>query len=549
MPQGPLPGFGGPGLLVRTRSGDRRFSSQTAVRIGRDPALEVVADDPVVSRLHAVVEPRPDGWYFVDRSTAGTFVDGERIGTLRLEEEPVTVVLGHPTAGYELELVPVVSAAEASKAIVGKKRRRTLAVVGAAVLVLALIGGGIAAAVVLGGDDSPKDSAGDTLPSTGTGTLSKANLERAKLASVLLLAVTDGQVTANGSGSIIDSSGLILTNSHVAQPTKQPSNTEGADPDYLLVALTSEEDDTPAKPTYRARPIVTDGIVDLSVVKIYADADGNQLDSGSLDLPDPIPLGESTDTSTGDEITALGYPALSASDLQGAFETRELTVTRGIVSTLIQDPLIGEDGSWIDSDIRIGSGNSGGGSINDAGELLGINTAVRTANTTQGHAGEFTSGSALIRPIDYAKPLIEAAKQGGNPDYVSPYADNVPSPEDMQNVGDFKAFGWVLDPDQGSCSNTSTVEDPEVLSVQPGQVIYAQYRISGLPDGAPISFSLLDFSNADKQLAEPVQVNWSSDDDGKCLTVGFTAPKRVRGVNAPLAVDGTYVLDNPLTFQ
>ena len=119
-PGGPgIPG-GGPGLLVRTRNDDLRFGTHAPVRIGREPGLEVTIDDAGVSRQHALVEPRPDGWWFVDRSNSGSFVEGERVTQLKLEE-PTTVLLGHPTAGYELELVPVLAAAAASAADRGQE--------------------------------------------------------------------------------------------------------------------------------------------------------------------------------------------------------------------------------------------------------------------------------------------------------------------------------------------------------------------------------------------------------------------------------------------
>src|SRR5699024_3005728 len=71
------PGAQAPGLLVRTRAGDKRFGLTMPVRIGREPGLEITADDPSVSRQHALIEPRQDGWWLSDRSTSGTYVDGE----------------------------------------------------------------------------------------------------------------------------------------------------------------------------------------------------------------------------------------------------------------------------------------------------------------------------------------------------------------------------------------------------------------------------------------------------------------------------------------
>jgi pSer/pThr/pTyr-binding forkhead associated (FHA) protein len=50
------------------------------LRLGRDAACEIVLDDHSVSRRHATVEQRPEGWLVVDHESAnGTFVDGQRI--------------------------------------------------------------------------------------------------------------------------------------------------------------------------------------------------------------------------------------------------------------------------------------------------------------------------------------------------------------------------------------------------------------------------------------------------------------------------------------
>ena len=108
---------------------------------------------------------------------------------------------------------------------------------------------------------------------------------------------------------------------------------------------------------------------------------------------------------TGDRIVALGYPAIGNLSAQG---DRPLTVTEGVVSTFQADPVIGTDRGSIDSDVRLGSGNSGGPSINEAGEIIGLNTRVITAASAD--AGSITQGSALIVPINLAADVLEIAR-------------------------------------------------------------------------------------------------------------------------------------------
>jgi putative serine protease PepD len=535
-----------PGLLVRRRlDSDLRFAGNAAVRVGRDPALEVLADDSAVSRLHAVLEPGPEGWRWTDRSTGGSYVDGERISTLVITE-PTEISLGHPTAGYEIEVVPVLAAGEAVAALTRRKRRRGLAVAGAVVAVVVLVAGSVLLGNVLSdGDGDGVPVAQDTGPVPDTG-LDTAELDRAKAASVFLTAIdASGEPVYTGSGSIISDDGLILTNAHVGDPSAPGQGAaEAADPAYLLVSTTSGSDDVPAEPTYRAESIVADGYLDLAVLQITGDADGNDVDLAALDLPEPLPLGTSSDVRTGDEITALGYPAIGnvTSEL-----SKPLTVTRGVVSTFQADPVIGTERGFIDSDVRLGSGNSGGPSINDAGEIIGINTAVITANSDS--AGAITSGSALIRPVDLAGDILDIARSGGDPDYVSPYVDELPPTEELPVDVAFESAGWVGGGQEGSCAGTSTVEDPQIMSVAPGELLYAEYLITGVPDGTPIGVTLYSLDGT--EVIGSLQDTWSFGADRTCIYVPFEAPDGVPGVNGVFVVgpEAEAVVDNPLAYQ
>ncbi len=544
-----LPGVGpagpgyvsGPGLLVRVGGTSKRFPPGVVVRIGRDPASEVVVDDPSVSRLHGVVEGRPDGWWYVDRSTAGTFLEEDRV-TQRKLEEPTTLMLGHPTAGAEVEVVPIVATGVAQKSIAKKKRRRTAALVGGIVAALVLVGGGVAAAVLLGGDDS----GGEDGP-TETAGLSTEALDRAKLASVLIIAVDDsGEPIYTGSGTIISEDGLILTNAHVGKPSAPGQQGGEEDPAGLLVALTSAEDDKPAAPSYSAEAIVADGVLDLAVLKITADADGKKIDDKDLDLPPPVPVGDSDDLRTGDELTALGFPAVAHVASDDGLD-RALTVTRGVVSTFLKEAAVPGNRAWIDSDIRIGSGNSGGASINDDGELVGINSAVVTESTVgdSGEGGAFTGGSARIRPVNLSSDIVEIAEKGGDPDYVSPYLDDVPEPPaDPMGQATAAPAGWTVD-GNSDCSTTSTLDDPQVLSgVTLPATLYAHFAVTGLPDGTPFTIEL---HNPQGELLGSLDGSWDLGSDDVCATVSLDVPEGLTAAIAVLVIDGTQI-QNPVLF-
>ncbi len=405
MGPGAFPGYAaprtGPDLLVTAEGREYRFRHPATVRIGRQPDCDIVVNDPVCSRLHGQVAAVPGGWTYTNTSQEGTFDEGRRVDT-RSFEERLDLRLGHPVAGPALSLVPILSAVEEERRFARRRRRKALLAVGAVVAVLALVGATITAAVVLSGD-----GVGAASPSGGLDTmavLTSEELDGAKDATVLLVAESrddEGEVSYSGSGSILRSDGLILTNAHVAQPSAEGldeyyGDDNGlVDPDYLLVALVNGVDDTSASPSFRARTVSADGFRDVAVVQIYATADGADLDPDTLGLPS-MPLGDSDAMQSGDDVTILGFPGISGS--------ARLTVTKGVISTFIDREDLGPR-SEIDTDARIAPGNSGGAAINNDAEIIGIPSAVFTS----GAGSPVVSGR--IRPINFVMDVIEAAER------------------------------------------------------------------------------------------------------------------------------------------
>lgn len=173
------------------------------------------------------------------------------------------------------------------------------------------------------------------------------------------------QQRGQGSGFIVDSSGIILTNSHVVK---------GAD--KVTVTLRDGRQ-------FQGEVRGSDDPSDLAVVKI----NGNNL---------PVaPLGNSSEVQVGDWAIALGNPL-----------GLDNTVTLGIVSTLnrpssqvgIPDKRL----DFIQTDAAINPGNSGGPLLNDRGEVIGINTAIRADG----------QGIGFAIPIDAAKRIQAALVRG-----------------------------------------------------------------------------------------------------------------------------------------
>ncbi|CAM3581791.1 FHA domain-containing protein [Smaragdicoccus niigatensis] len=517
---GQLPMFGVP-LLVSTKSGDHLFQAGRPVRIGRDPGSDIVTSNPVVSRAHAVVESRPDGWWFVNQSSSGSYIDGNEVQSVKLTGR-TEIYLGHPTGGYRVELASMVATAVAQKEVATRKRknRRTShgVKIGMALMTAALVGIGGAGGFVLY-KDSHK-------PQTVS---AAALLETAKKATVEVIAYdANGVPLWHGSGSIIDSSGLILTNAHVAAPNV-PGSREQIDlkAAEFRIAL-RQSDDRPSVPTFKATTIVSDGYLDVAVMKITGHVDGSAVKPG--EIPVPIPIGDSSKLNTGDPITALGYPGLSDDD-PSTVES-PLTVTRGSVSTLQSDPLTKTPRAWIDSDVRIASGNSGGGSINADGQLIGINSAVRPGR--QGSVATFNS--SMIRPISMASEVIRIARAGGDTSYTSPALRTLPS---------VKAGGWSLD-GNANCNGASSL-----TGVKPGSRIYAEFQVERIPNDMPTAVEIDGLVGGQAQVLGTDETKWSKGTSSACVVVSITVPAGVTDLEAYFAVGprAEVMATNPVTLE
>src|SRR5712692_7845598 len=171
---------------------------------------------------------------------------------------------------------------------------------------------------------------------------------------------------ALGSGFIIDSSGLIVTNNHVVG--------EAAKVEIIL------QDNS----KYTARIIGRDPRTDIAVLKIKADK------------PLPyVPFGDSSAAQVGDWVIAVGNPF----GLGGS-------VTTGIISARGRDIHSGQFDDFLQIDAPINRGNSGGPTFNLSGEVIGINTAIYSPN-----GGSVGIGFAV--PSNVAKTVVAQLQAHG----------------------------------------------------------------------------------------------------------------------------------------
>ncbi|MBO9659666.1 MAG: trypsin-like peptidase domain-containing protein [Chitinophagaceae bacterium] len=174
---------------------------------------------------------------------------------------------------------------------------------------------------------------------------------------------------ASGSGVIVRSDGYIITNNHVIV-----SDIDGALADEINVTLAN-------KSTYRATVVGRDARTDLAVLKIEVD-----------NLP-VISFGNSDQVKTGQWALAVGYPlSLDATVTAGIVSGKGRSI--GVNMKNSNDPV--ED--FIQTDAVINSGSSGGALVSADGKLIGINSAMLSANGTYAGYG-FAISVNLVKKV------------------------------------------------------------------------------------------------------------------------------------------------------
>jgi serine protease Do len=166
-----------------------------------------------------------------------------------------------------------------------------------------------------------------------------------------------------GSGFIISEDGYILTNNHVV-----------AGSNGIFVTMTDGKE-------HKAKIIGTDPRTDVALIKI--DAKGLT----------PLPIGDSRSLKKGQWVLAIGSPF-----------GLDSTVTAGIVSAINRDT--GDYLPFIQTDVAVNPGNSGGPLINLAGQVVGINSQIIS------QSGGFM-GISLSIPIDEVMRVVAQLKEHG----------------------------------------------------------------------------------------------------------------------------------------
>ncbi len=273
---------------------------------------------------------------------------------------------------------------------------RRKAAAGGVALALVMAGGVAGGAVAaLVGHNTTFASPTAVQPASNRSVTGIAAIAAAVQPSVVSITVATQVGQSEGSGVILRSDGVIMTNNHVVADASQGGQ--------ITVKFSNGKKAS-------ASVLGTDPATDLAVIK----ADGV---SGLK----PATLGSSDRLQVGDAVVAIGSPlGLEGSVTTGIVSALHRTLSEGGSEQQQQPQLPGQGqnpqqgsrgatiGDAIQTDAAINPGNSGGPLVNSYGQVIGVNTAIATSGGGNGNIGV---GFAI--PIDTAKQVADQLIKSG----------------------------------------------------------------------------------------------------------------------------------------
>jgi Do/DeqQ family serine protease len=236
-----------------------------------------------------------------------------------------------------------------------------------------------------------------------------------------------------GSGVIVRSDGIIVTNNHVIEGGQE-----------ITVGLSDRRE-------FPAKVLLADARTDLAILKI-------DLPAGEK-LP-VMAIADRADNQVGDLVLAIGDP----------FGVGQ-TVTNGIISALNRttDPN-GEGGAYIQTDAAINFGNSGGALVSMDGDLIGVNSFILSQSGG-------SSGVGFAIPAAVVRRVVETAVGGGHA-VVRPWLGarlQSVTPEIAKSMGLARPSGALVADiwPEGAAARAGLKQGDVVTSVDGGPVVDA----------------------------------------------------------------------------
>lgn len=396
--------------------------------------------------------------------------------------DPYWAVTGHPESSWSPgqhsasdENSPTTPIERPPSAVSGSRHDATVRGAVALSLIVGLVAGGVGGAVgyhfastgsgVTSALDVPAPQA---VPAASLPVGSVEQVAQKVTPSVVQIRVRGVQMGDVGSGIVLSSDGLILTNNHVVESAA----TGGGD----VIVVLQDGRTVPAQIVGRAPSF------DLAVVRA----------KGVSGLT-PAQLGSSRNLLVGQEVVAIGSPL----GLSG-------TVTTGIISALDRPVRAGGEGSSQDTvldalqtDAAINPGNSGGPLTDMQGRVIGINSAIASLSTGMGgQAGSIGLGFAI--PIDEARRIATELVHNGQATQAL-LGVSVPGGQRLESAG-----AVVMGVTRGSAAAAAGIQPGEVITkvgdrvIDSGDALIA--AIHSYPPGSEITMTVKDPAGATRQV-------------------------------------------------
>jgi S1-C subfamily serine protease len=363
----------------------------------------------------------------------------------------------------------------------GNGRRRWVKPVTLLAAAVVLVGAATVTGVAIGQDHQSSSShAQSTIPTPNTAPQPASNrqINVQGVANAVEPGIVDisaqlpsQEAESDGTGMILTSSGIVLTNNHVIDGGSNiTAKIDGAGKSYPATVLGYDQAD------------------DVALLQL----------SGGTNFK-TVSLGDSSKVKVGDPVVAIG----NALDLPGA-----PTVTDGIVSALDRSITVGDQSSnlteslsgLIQTDAPINPGNSGGPLVDASARVIGMNTA---ASSGAGNGSQSASNIGFAIPIDKAITVARQIESGsttdtkvqiGLPAIMGVEVENVSDAEQGAGNSGFSGglggFGGYTPPvssgavvvgvAQGSPAATAGITQGSVITSVDGQTIASKTQLTSV---------------------------------------------------------------------
>ncbi len=236
----------------------------------------------------------------------------------------------------------------------------TAGVAGLVLVAGAGVAGGVAVHAFDGHSATTSTAATPVAAKAANGTVTVADLVTAVKPSVVTIAAQSRGGTSEGSGVVVRSDGMIVTNYHVISGATGSIQVTFAD-----------------GTTGQATVVASDQAGDLALLQV----------SGAKGLT-AINIGNSSTLAVGDDVIAIGNPlGLGISVSEGIVSALNRQVTVGGSDTRGGNSDSVSYGGAIQTDAAVNEGNSGGALVNASGQLIGITSAIATSGSSTGNLG------------------------------------------------------------------------------------------------------------------------------------------------------------------